>query len=410
MQITQRSRLETFQSCPKRGYYHYLHNSRGIQRRGFDPDLLIGTAVHVGIEWLLRGVPADDAVAKAILSFTKAMEEVGLAPLVVETEWGFEQVPATSTQTTFMVNLVEALVRGFAIVRLPKLIEQYQIMEVEREESHQLTDDLVFLSRSDFIAKRRSDGELFIHNLKTVKWPDGAWRKKFHYDQQTLSELLGPEERYGRKFGGVVIEGLVKGIKNVEYPRGSGIRYNNSPLVWAWVGPDTPPFPTDIRIKYEYVDDSGRNRRLGSTYQRVPAYTVMPIQEWIAKVAAEAPEVLEAQFITLPPVLRNEFEIEEWKMATEGAEMVVANRLEALKGGPHLLPLMFPKHTANGNCLGFGQTTCPFFAICWEGSSPDDPELFMPRQFNHPSEWELVQIKGEANEQTKMASDADARR
>lgn len=394
MTVTQRSRLETFESCPRHGYWAYLYNGRGISRRGYDPDLLIGSAIHIGVEWLLRGVGEEEAAAKATSWMTQAITDIGVAPLVVENDFGFELVPATPNQTIFMVNLVEALVRGFARVRLPKLLEQYLIMEVEREESYQLTDELVFLSRCDFISKRRMDGELFIHNLKSVKWPDGAWRKKFHYDQQTLSELLGPEQRYGCKFGGVIIEGLVKGTKNVEYPRGSGIRYNNSPLVWAWVGPDNPPFPADVRIKYEYVDDSGRNRRLGPTYQRVPAYTVMPIRAWIDKLEKEAPEVLEAQFVTLPPVLRNELELLEWKDSTIEREKNTAIKHKAIEmwkaeGSevtPKLLALTFPKSTANGNCLGFGQSTCPFFSICWEGASPDDTDLYMPRPFNHPTE------------------------
>jgi hypothetical protein len=395
MIITQRSRLEAFQACPRRGYYAYLHNKLGISRKGFDPDLLMGTAIHTGIESLLSyhaltgEVKEDEAACEAIRKFSLAINEVGLAPMVMETADGFELVPASGAQQAFMVNLVEALVRGFARVRLSKLLEQYEIMEIEREETYQLTPDLTFLSRSDFISKRRSDDELFIHNLKSVKWPDGAWRKKFHYDQQTLSELLGPEQRYGRKFGGVIIEGLVKGTKNVEYPKGSGVRYNNSPLVWAWVGPENHPFPADVRIKYEYVDESGRNRRLGPTYNRVPAYTVMPIREWLDRLMAEAPEVLEAQFVTLPPVLRNEAEIEEWKVST--IEMEVGNRasIDLLNEGVLNLPVLFPKHTAGGNCLGFGQSTCPFFSICWEGASPDDPELYMPRVLNHPQEGEI---------------------
>lgn len=396
MIVTQRSRLESFESCPRKGYFSYLYRGKGISRRGFDPDLLMGAAIHTGIEHLLKGSSEDDAAATAVIAFSKAINEIGLAPLVIETEAGFEQVPASSAQQEFMVNLVEALVRGFARVRLPKLLEQYRILEVEREESYQLTDELVFLSRSDFISERRSDGELFIHNLKSVKWPDGAWRKKFHYDQQTLSELLGSEQRYGRKFGGVIIEGLVKGTKNVEYPRGSGIRYNNSPLVWAWTGPDNPPFPADIRIKYEYVDESGRNRRLGPTYQRVPAYTVMPIREWLDKVEREAPEVLEAQFVTLPPVLRNAHEIESWKTSTVAQEMEIFHKDRAAPMSDSLLDIKFPKHTANGNCLGFGQSTCPFFQICWENASPDDPDLFMPRVFNHPQE-ESTNEKVESN-------------
>lgn len=391
MIVTQRSRLETFQSCPRKGYLAYLHNGRGVSRRGFDPDLLMGSAIHVGIEHLLKGVGEEEAAATAVIHFSKAINEIGLAPMVIETELGFEQIPASGPQQAFMVNLVEALVRGFARVRLPKLLEQHRILEVEQEETFHLTEELVFLSRTDFISERKSDGELFIHNLKSVKWPDGAWRKKFHYDQQTLSELLGPEHRYGRKFGGVIIEGLVKGTKNVEYPRSSGIRYNNSPLVWAWVGPDNPPFPADVRIKYEYIDADGRNRRLGPTYQRVPAYTVMPLRDWIDKVQAEAPEVLEAQFVTLPPVLRNEFEIESWKTSTIYSEMEIKINQGHYKGwtGPRpdvVLDQMFPKHTAGGNCLGWGQSTCPFMAICWEGASPDDKQLYMPRVLNHPQE------------------------
>lgn len=393
MIVSHRSRVEHFQRCDRRGYYNHLYNNRGISRKGFDPDQLMGQCVHTGLESLLKGSSEDEAANDAIIRFCKDIEAGDLAPQMVETAGGFEAVKFNPAQRTFMVSLVEALVRGWARTRLPKIKEEFEILDVEMEEVVQLSPEVTFLTRSDFIARRRVDSSLFVFNFKTVKWPDGMWRKKFHYDQQTLSELLGPEARYGKKFGGVIIEGLVKGTKNIEYPKGSGIRYNNSPLLWAWVGPDNSPFPADLKITYDWTDSEGKPRRLGPSYTRVPASMVMPIREWVDKVEREQPLLLEGQFVTLPPVLRSDPEMESWKTSTIYREMEIQLGLSVLENNPSSLAILdqqFPKNTSDGNCLGFGETTCPFFSICWEGASPDDPDLYQPRTFNHPQEEELL--------------------
>lgn len=412
MIVVDRSRIETRQSCPRKRWFQYHHGGLGVIKVGWNPDLLIGSAVHHGIEHALRMVLGaqlvgafeaamveDEAGAEAVNWMSKALHEGGLSPQIVETERGFEEVDYNATQRTFMLHLVEALVRGWIRVRLPRLLSDFRILEIEREEAYQLTPDMTFLSRSDFITERKADGTLFIHNLKTTKDFSLHWKKKWVYDQQTLSELLGAEERYGKKFGGVIVEGLAKGWKNIEWPRGSGQRFHNSPLLWAWAGPDNPPFPPDHRIRYEWTDSDGKSRRLGPSYSRRPSYEVGPLRDWIDKVEREEPALLEAQFITLPAVIRSDHEVESWKRSTMYEEYQVADNLKKLEplnpaAREYALDQLFPKYTSDGRCLGYGDTACSCLGICWGSASPDDPDLYRPRVPNHPKELEYVQITG----------------
>ena len=117
---------------------------------------------------------------------------------ILEEGFDGQLVQVTQDQTWLIdhyCDLLEGLVVGWCLVRLPLLMQQYRIVQVETEERLQLSPELMFLSRPDAILERRTDGALVILSLKTVSQVNQMWLENFKTDQQTISEVLPVEFR-----------------------------------------------------------------------------------------------------------------------------------------------------------------------------------------------------------------------
>lgn len=106
--------------------------------------------------------------------------------------------------------LVEALVRAYARRRLRPLLEQFEVLEVEREGEWKLSDwsspehgpyagedqyELWFMSRPDALLRERATNQLYLLSYKTT----GAWdvrkARDAEHDMQGLSEGVEVERR-----------------------------------------------------------------------------------------------------------------------------------------------------------------------------------------------------------------------
>lgn len=108
--------------------------------------------------------------------------------------------------------LVEGMVRAYSRRRLRPLLEQYEVLEVEREGTwqldtwksfHPVTDELdtwemYFMSRPDALLRDRQTNELHVLSYKTT----GAWdvrkARDIEHDMQGLSEGVEVERRLAR--------------------------------------------------------------------------------------------------------------------------------------------------------------------------------------------------------------------
>jgi hypothetical protein len=219
--------------------------------------------VHDGIEFALRGeVKLADTRAEAALAagfgagkFMKDIADDGIDAQGLPEQQRVEVGEG--------LHIVTALVYAWVRVRLPALLAEGDILAVEREMDVDFAvgDDVVrLMTRPDIVWRRKSDASVFIRNLKTVREPRTVWREQWALDMQTLTEplavdkwladraeqemnvaasLVGPEICQG-----VIIDGLVTGSV-LDYPRGSGKFYHNTPLLYAWVKKGDAPFGQD---------------------------------------------------------------------------------------------------------------------------------------------------------------------
>lgn len=413
-----RSRTEIDHRCPRRLYWEYYYDGKGLVPVKLNQHLAFGGAVHEALACILSGckdldvLPNMEYIKGAIGHATTCLraeftQSKGFqAESILEEGFDGSLIQVTEDQSWLLdhyCDLLEGLVIGWCLVRPPLLLEQYRIVEVETEEQLDFIVDytnqtvLRFLSRPDAILERRTDGALVILSFKTVSQVNQMWLENFKTDQQTISEVLPVESRLGKEVAGVQVEGLVKGSQRTEWPYGSGHKHHSSPLVWGYML-EAGGIDLEWKAQYEWIDETGKTRRLGKGWnrQRVAVSYQGGIPEWIGWLYQNEPELLRAQFVSPPLITRSAQELEEWQEQVRYREVEVHNALvqiaQADGRGSHVveqaLAQAFPKHTTGCAYDPQFHSKCPCYQLCWgsEGNDPIGCGSFKYRTPNHPEE------------------------
>lgn len=241
--------------------------------------------------------------------------------------------------------LVEALVRAYARRRLRPLLEQFEVLEVEREGQWQLycNDDgapdefeIVFMSRPDALIRDRVSNELEIISFKTTASWDVRKARDAEHDMQGLSEGVEIEKRLGQwwelvhapgeTFHGIVSEqvatdvepmtqAIAKYLKGLTSPpRIHAIRYEymlkgqrrvdkeltqvlgmetrtqGSHLVRGLLAKGMAAGDEQWCWSWNFTKDDGTKGSLHyKTWHGAPVWEHMTVAEWIDKLDAAAP-------------------------------------------------------------------------------------------------------------------------
>ena len=144
-----RSRIEVEHKCPRRQYWEYYYDGKGLVPAKLNPHLAFGSAVHealaiiLGILSDLDALPGIEQVnmrirtAKATLIDTFTQSKGFQGEVILEEGFDGQMIQVAEDQTWLLdhyCDLLEGLVIGWCLVRLPDLIAQYRIIEVETEE------------------------------------------------------------------------------------------------------------------------------------------------------------------------------------------------------------------------------------------------------------------------------------
>jgi hypothetical protein len=237
---TDRSRIESYQSCARKRWLEYHEASTGIQPQRKPLALCVGGSVHVGLEHLLLGESEDSAVTAALADFSQhqaalaldTTEEAALAtpdPAALATQLAstaldLGMAPSDPSLVALMEQhgnaakefdgwlykeqaaLVEGMVRAYARRRLAPLLAEFEVLEVEREGDWELasgylgSDDpysLCFMSRPDALLRSRTDNSLYLLSFKTAATWDIRKARDAEHDMQGLSEGVEVERRLG---------------------------------------------------------------------------------------------------------------------------------------------------------------------------------------------------------------------
>ena len=372
-----RSRVEQFQRCPRSRWlgYHEGPERLGVQGARKPLPLVVGGSVHVGLQHLLLGhgeQAAVDAALADLQSYAERLEldtteqagqavqvadplttqltesafkELGLAaddPLVA----GIQKDAAEGARGFDLYlqkeqgALVEAMVRAYARRRLRPLLEQYEVLEVEREgewllsewdtqtETEGLPDGLPdprqlwFMSRPDALLRDRQTNDLLLLSFKTAASWDIRKAKDAEHDMQGLSEGVEVERRLGEWWEAIngsdkhhpVLKDIPIATQNFlrslsSPPRILGIRYEyllkgerwkdsdlagkfgfecrsqKSPLIRGYLNPGMAAGDEQWNVSWDYVKDDGSKSKLYyKNWRSSPVWERMSIREWIDKL------------------------------------------------------------------------------------------------------------------------------
>jgi hypothetical protein len=126
---TDRTRIIAYQECPRRRYYHShfptQNGNIGIAPVKLYIPFATGSFTHHGLALLLSGMDVDEAVQQSIQSYREAVAKKGIQLELGESE---------SSVAEEQIALVEGMLRAYAIIKLPEILNEYEVMEVEFED------------------------------------------------------------------------------------------------------------------------------------------------------------------------------------------------------------------------------------------------------------------------------------
>lgn len=348
---------------------------------------MTGIYVHEALAGILSTGNVEEALMAATTAYAAEVAQRGVS--------GIEDVEFLIREQT---GLLEGLVRGWVAIRLPRLLEEFEVVSVEEEFEWEIAPGLIQMLRMDVILRHKIEKTLFILEFKTVANPGYAWQQQWERNIQFMSYTQALKEHSGEEVGGVMVEGLVKGSRKLETAASSpfnGRTLQNSPFCYAYrTSVDGNPF-------YSPKWHAGK----GWTKVALPEET-LSIKEWTEIMD---PDVLREQFVTVPPISPLKEQIARWRRQVIAAESRFQVGLDEVKAATEILDHMrenadaetiarwqhkveetmdfyFPQH--DNHCLRYG-SPCSFSEVCFNDLVGEDPlgsGLYTRRTPHHATE------------------------
>jgi hypothetical protein len=215
-------------------------------------------------------------------------------------------------------TLIEGLVWAAYRVFFPWLLNEFTILDVEREEFYVVgctcgigdgqgfpfllqgrvlhateqeapreCEGVCLMSRPDFLAERKIDGIVGVHDFKT-----NAYEPREHeHKLQFAFGVLGAERRLGREISHYYVHTLLKGKRDFaskDDKENGGVKKQNSPLCYAYYKEADPPF---------------EGGEWGWDYTRAKGWTKVPT--WMSPVIQNAGGI-EAMVMDIMPMTKVE--------------------------------------------------------------------------------------------------------
>jgi CRISPR/Cas system-associated exonuclease Cas4 (RecB family) len=318
IQYISKGRIEALK-CPRKYFYSYRYG-KGYDSKKPSLPLAIGIATHRGLEALLKKEEifsaCDEGWAEATKGwptndpFLRAKMEEGLA-------------------------LSKALTYGWSITRLEKFLATYDIISIEEEVEMPLSSNVMLIARCDVVVRDKLSGTVYVVNWKTTS-DKKDWTTQWGYDIQMWTEAMAIEQKLGLLTGGCVVEGLYKGTVH------NGLL--STPLLYGHKKED------EVCVGWK------------KGWDKFPAYKDIGIKEWIDLLPLE---VVEQQFLTSEPILKNDDVVEDWLRQIVARESAIQTIMD--NGTPQDHLDYFSQQFSRWNCRG-----CPFWDVCMKRTSIEE--------------------------------------
>lgn len=378
--FTSRSAVLTYQTCHRKRFLAYHFGQVGLSPEPVDLNLLTGTCIHRGLQHLLEHCrmehPLNDfeeaCVDRAVeLAVEVFREEV--------TNHSLNLYSSEFLNTAFVIAehecLIEGLIRAFSIYRLPRLLEEFEILEVELDEIfEEFSDIVIWQTKADasFLFRDHYEKGVVVLSIKSAsEYADVTLRNLLH-DMQGVSEWVSIESRLLREFElfkhkreeftnkhlekyftwclnnnqkpkvyAVQYEHLITGKRRQDPPE-SGIYKRYNPLIHPYalakmgiMFASGSAFGQKYSNPTEYKWKTGKGRQ-PKGWEKINIWEDMGVKEWVnwlaeGKVQPEEGNFLEEIIRTSELVIRSKEEMEEWRISTRFQEQNIIEKLEILE-------------------------------------------------------------------------------
>lgn len=364
IQLIDRSRIVAREDCERKRYLGFdfdLNGStvHGLQRREMSLPLLNGDELHIAHARVLGGQEVDSVVQQTIESYTIRVMSRGVH--------GEGDPKALIREQTM---LLAAMLIAFKLIWVPRILEEYEIVSIEKPERWEIAPGLLMSFRFDTMLRRYSDGQLVTLDYKSMPYITEGFSQRMERSRQTSLYVLGAQELYGESVE-IAYLGTVKGTWRKDTAMSSpfvGQKIQASPYLYAYAlkGPLGDVYQT------AYTSKKG--------FAKVRTYDEMTIQEWMQRLSDHEPEVLNGSFTFVPPFSQTPTEmariralvVHEELEYLDNIERYHAMRDEALRtGNDSLLNKaqqfldMVAAPMRDEACFKFGmEYRCQFYGIC----------------------------------------------
>jgi len=278
LKVYDRSRVTTDWDCPRKRFWQYEYQGKGIVSTHTSLELFLGTTVHDALAAIAVSQSRDGGVDIDTIA-TAARQQMldNLLPSVSVDPEGFNFAWEQAT-------LAEGLVRGFYKQVWPSLMTQYpQIVSIEEEMVYN-HDGLTFMSKPDLVVGDES-GEFYYVEYKTTSSKKEGWVNSWDTAIQLHSTIKAIETTKGVKVNNVIVQGLYKGYES--YGK------QNSPFCYAYKRNGNPPFSQD-EVRYDYK----------AGFKKYPVWEMAGgCKKWVDEMSQD---ILVDQFPQTAPIFVNE--------------------------------------------------------------------------------------------------------
>jgi hypothetical protein len=440
--LTSRSAVECFQDCSRYRYNQYYLGGKGLVGVQKSVPLVTGGAIHAGVEHLMNRIrigeiPGVDAgVEVAVRKYRNDVEAVGFLDKQIKTD----------RQQLFTYNeqmaLTEALIRAWAIVEMPRIIERYKVIHVEREiEPIEMTPGVWLQAKVDAELQDLQTKDYLNYSLKSLKQWDERSENSYKSDLQGITEMWAVEQdsargdrilidlvdlikqldteargrvilstieqtigyfnkkKEGKKVSAVRFCILIKGAryKSVYDTNVEDLFVTHSPLIRGYklITPTSVEFAHSFN--YPNPDNKSGKGRLGKGWEPFNVWEQMGVKTWIdmlmgGGVQPECGKVIEGQVITPVEYFRSQGEMDEAirEIGYQEAEIRLGLHYLTMKDTwqeESVIAKWFP-HIRKHCEFHFGGP-CEYKALCWRPEVTADPigsGLYQIRTAHHEAE------------------------
>lgn len=390
--LIDRSRIDTREDCERKRYLNYDYPvddvPTGVQRTSQALPLLNGIEIHEAHAKILAGQDLDAVVGEM---HERYRDQVAARPIYTAEPTDAKQLVTEQT------HLLEAMLRMFKRVWVPRILDEYDIVCIEKPMDWQLAPGLVQKLRFDVVLRRKGDGQLVILDYKTMAYISDAWAKKLERSRQTSLYISAAQELFGEAVEMAYV-GIVKGAYRKDTAKsspffGQKIQASAYLYTYAFDGPLGTVYQT------EYTAKKG--------YQKVRTYDRMSIKEWTDWLWANEKNTVNELFTFNPPFAPTPRELTRVKELVVREELAYLEKVKRYhemrrraQGDERLLQQAqdyldyIAAPLRESRCFQYGaDSVCAFYDICFNDGAFDrvlEDGGFEPREAHHNTRLEEV--------------------